>query len=76
MPSPITLRLASASYPTVGRVYAFDPARRLASVRFDGLYGRAIDTVSLDDLEAITPDRSLVDVETIVRRMAKEILPI
>lgn len=70
----ITLRLASGSYPTVGRVYAFSPASNKACVRFEYDDGPSIETVTLDELEAVTEDRRRFEVEPIVRRMAKEIL--
>lgn len=71
--SPITLRLAVGSFMVVSKVYAFDPAERRASVRLKTEYGYLLETVSLDELEALDADRNLLDVESIVRRMAIEV---
>lgn len=73
--TPVTLRVASGSLAEVGRVYAFQPGRSRVVVRLNTPDGPEIDSLSLDELEALTPDRRFVDVESVVRRMAKEILP-
>lgn len=73
--TPVTLRVASGSLMPVSRVYAYQPGRGRVLVRLDAHDGPELDCFSLDELEALTPDGRFADVESIVRRMAKETLP-
>ena len=69
------LQLSSGSHPRITRVYCYDPIQRRASVRLACKYGSgdSIDTVALDEIEAVRDGRYL-DAEEAVRRMAREVI--
>lgn len=69
------LQLNFGSHQRVTKVYCFDPIQRRVSIRLKCQWGTgdSIDTVDLDELEAIR-DGKYLDIAETVRRMAREVI--
>jgi hypothetical protein len=71
----VILQLNFGSHQRVTRVYCYDPYTRRASVRLRSEYGTgdAIDTIGLEELEALRAGK-FIDVAQVVVSMAREII--
>ena len=69
------LRMNYGSRAVIKKVYAYDPNTKTASVllSYSGL--SRIDTVSLEELEALDENGNYLNVEAIVSRTALDLLP-
>ena len=69
------LRVNAGSYPTVDRVYAYDPemGKALVLLVYPG-NDRQLSEVTVGELEALDPDRKFVPVEDVLKTRAVSIL--